>query len=460
MFLAFNLMRSLSALMVSVALLMLSNSLFSTLLALRGKIEGYSNEFIGLTMSAYFIGFCIGTFRSGPLINRVGHIRSFAAFGAIASASTLCFVLVIHPWAWLITRLIMGASIAGMFVVAESWLNNRASNEVRGTVLAIYIMIGYLAAAIGQQVLPWSNPAEANLFLLVAIFLSLAVVPVALTRATHPDPVPSPRLDLRRLLFTSPAAVTGCFAAGLAIGALWGLAPIYARDIGLSVNQVAMFMSAALLGGLLFQLPIGRLSDHLDRRGVLLGTTLLGGLIAIGLALGPALPFPALLGAIFLYYGFTSTLYPLSLAYANDYLEHDDVITMGSGFVLAFSVGAALGPIAASLAMRWTGPSGLFLFEILVASSLTLFTLWRMRVRIWAGIIKKDPYVALPDVHAPVIVSELDPRANVSENYDTGADTLVTPHTPLTDVNVKTTSAALLKADGALSTNAPKEPSA
>ena len=135
-------MRSLSALMVSVALLMLSNSLFSTLLALRGKIEGYSNEFIGLTMSAYFIGFCIGTFRSGPLINRVGHIRSFAAFGAIASASTLCFVLVIHPWAWLIARLIMGASIAGMFVVAESWLNNRASNEVRGTVLAIYIMIG------------------------------------------------------------------------------------------------------------------------------------------------------------------------------------------------------------------------------------------------------------------------------------------------------------------------------
>ena len=133
---------------------------------------------------------------------------------------------------------------------------------------------------------------------------------------------------------------------------------------------------------------------------------------------------------------------------------------MGSGFVLAFSVGAALGPIAASLAMRWTGPSGLFLFEILVASSLTLFTLWRMRVRIWTGIIKKDPHVALPDSHAPVIVSELDPRASVSENYDTGADTLVTPHTPLTDVNVETTSAEFLRADGALSTEVPKEPSA
>jgi len=459
-FLAFNLMRSLSALMVSVALLMLSNSLFSTLLALRGKVEGYSNEFIGLTMSVYFIGFCIGTFRSGPLINRVGHIRSFAAFGAIASASTLCFVLVMHPWAWLIARLVMGASIAGMLVVAESWLNNRASNEIRGTVLAIYIGIGYLAAAIGQQALPWSNPADANLFLLVAIFLSLAVVPVSLTRATHPDPIPSPRLDLRRLLFTSPAAVTGCFAAGLAIGALWGLGPIYARDIGLSVNQVAMFMSAALLGGLLFQLPIGRLSDRLDRRGVLLGTTLLGGLMAIILALGPALPFPALLGAIFLYYGFTSTLYPLSLAYANDYLEHDDVITMGSGFVLAFSVGAALGPIAASLTMRWTGPSGLFLFEILVASGLTLFTLWRMRVRMWAGIIKKDPYVPLPDAHAPVIVSELDPRASVSENYDTGADTLVTPNTHLTNINVETTSAEFLEADGARSADVPEEPSA
>ena len=460
MFLAFKLMRSLSALMVSVALLMMSNSLFSTLLALRAKIEGYSNEFIGLTMSVYFIGFCIGTFRSGPLINRVGHIRSFAAFGAIASASTLCFVLVNHPWAWLIARLVMGASIAGMFVVAESWLNNRASNEARGTVLAIYIMIGYLAAAIGQQALPWSNPAEANLFLLVAIFLSLAVVPVSLTRATHPDPVPSPRLDLRRLLFTSPAAVTGCFAAGLAIGALWGLGPIYARDIGLSVNQVAMFMSAALVGGLLFQLPIGRLSDRLDRRGVLLGTTLLGGLTAIGLALGPALPFPALLGAIFLYYGFTSTLYPLSLAYANDYLEHDDVVTMGSGFVLAFSVGAALGPIGASLTMRWTGPSGLFLFEILVASSLALFTLWRMRVRMWAGIMKKDPYVVLPDAYAPVIVSELDPRASVSENYDTGTDTLMTSDTGLTDVNVETTSAEPLKADGARSPDVPEEPSA
>lgn len=424
---AFTVMRTLSALMASVAMLMLSNSVLSTLIALRGKAEGYSNTFIGLTMSAYFVGFCIGTFRSGTLINRVGHIRSFAAFAAIASASTLCFVLVLHPWAWLISRLAMGASIAGLFVIAESWLNNRASNEGRGTILALYIMIGYLAAALGQQMLHLAEPAAPDLFLLVAMLLSLSLVPVSLTRATHPDPVESPRLDIRRLLFTSPAAVAGCFAAGMGIGAFWGLGPVYAQEIGLDITGVATFMSVALVGGLIFQLPIGRLSDRLDRRNVLLGTTLVSALLAVGLALAPALPYPVLLGTVLLYYGLTSTLYPLSLAYANDHLDAGDVARLTSGFVLAFSAGAVLGPLAASSLMKWTGPSGLFLFQILIAAGLALFILWRMRVRIWSGLVAKAPYVALPDAQTPVIVAELDPRTSVGDDYDAGPDTLVSP---------------------------------
>ena len=253
----------------------------STLLALRADIENYSNEMIGFIASGYFLGFAIGTFRSGPLINRIGHIRAFSAFSAVAAASVLLVLITSNAWAWVGLRAVMGAAAAGLFVVVESWLNNRATNNSRGILLSLYIMIGYVASAFGQQTIKFGDPGSYELFLLVGVVLTLSLVPVALIRATHPDPVEKPFLNIRKLYTVSPTAFGACFVAGLITSSWWGLGPVYAREVGLNIEQISGFMTAGLVGGMLLQIPIGRLSDRFDRRFILLAVT-------IGLT-GPAL---------------------------------------------------------------------------------------------------------------------------------------------------------------------------
>ena len=413
--------------MISVTLLMFANSMFSTLLALRANIEQYPNEMIGLMASAYFLGFVLGTFRSGPLINRVGHIRTFAALAAIAAACALLVLIIPNPWAWVTLRAAMGAATAGLFIVVESWLNNRATNESRGLLLSMYIMIGYIASAVGQQAIKLGDPGTYELFLFVGVALALSLVPVSLTRATHPDPVETPRLNIRRLFQVSPTSVIVCLAAGLINSSWWGLGPVYAREIGLSVSEIASLMTAALLGGMLLQLPIGRLSDRLDRRLVIFGVTIGVSIPAFALVLGEFLPSWGTLTAVAIFFGLASTLYPLSIAYANDYLDPGDVVAASGGFIMIFSVGAVAGPIAASAAMRIAGPQGMFIYIMAIVVLLTAFIAWRMRVRQWAPVVEKEPYVLQPELQAPGVISELDPRAEVDEGYDQGPDILDTP---------------------------------
>ena len=422
---ALSILRTLSALMISVTLLMFANSMFSTLLALRANIENYSNEMVGLMASAYFFGFALGTFQSGLLINRVGHIRTFAALSAIAAASAMMVLIIQGPWAWVVLRAIMGAASAGLFVVVESWLNNRATNSSRGILLSIYIVIGYTASAVGQQAIKLGDPASFGLFLLVGIVLVLSLVPVSLTRATHPDPVDKPLLDIRTLFAISPTSVMGCLVAGLISSSWWGLGPVYALEIGLSVAQISGFMTAGLIGGMVLQIPIGRLSDRRDRRLVLFGVTIGLGVPAAMLVFSELLPAWALLVSAGAFFGLSSTLYPLSVAYANDYLDSSDVVAASGGFVLIFGIGAVIGPLGASAAMRLAGPQGMFMFVIAAAVLLIAFIAWRTRVRQWAPVVEKEPYILQPAT--PSAIGDLDPRAEVDDYYDDGPDTLDTP---------------------------------
>ena len=422
---ALSVLRTLSALMVSVTLLMFGNSMFSTLLALRANIEGYPNEMVGLMASGYFFGFALGTFRSGPLINRIGHIRTFAALSAIAAASALMVLIFQDPWAWVALRAMMGAASAGLFVVVESWLNNRATNNSRGILLSIYIMIGYMASAVGQQAIKFGDPASFGLFLLVGIVLVLSLVPVSLTKATHPDPVDKPLLNIRTLFSVSPTAVMGCLVAGLISSSWWGLGPVYAQEIGLTVSQISGFMTAGLIGGMVLQIPIGRLSDRRDRRLVLFSVATGLGIPATMLVLSGFLPAWTLLVSAAVFFGLSSTLYPLSVAYANDYLDSSDVVAASGGFVLVFGVGAVIGPLAASAAMRFAGPQGMFMFTLAAGALLVGFIAWRTRVRQWAPVVEKEPYILQPET--PSAVGDLDPRAEVDEYYDDGPDTLETP---------------------------------
>ena len=434
---ALTLLRSLSSLMLSVAFLMFGNSIFTTLLALRAKIEGYPNELVGLMMSAYFLGFAIGTFRSGSLINRVGHIRAFSALAAIASICTLLVLLIPNPWVWVVLRVAMGIAIAGLFVVVESWLNNRSTNKGRGAVMAVYITIGYAASSLGQQTLQLGDPSGAKLFLLVGMLLALALVPVALTSATHPDPVEKPNVDLRKLFAVSPTAVIGCIVAGMIGSSWWGLGPIYAQEIGLGINNIATVMTAALVGGLLLQLPVGRLSDRFDRRTVLFWITTLLLIPAAVLLLGPILNFWLIIIAVGIFFGLSSTVYPLCVAYANDHLDSADVVSASGGFVLFYAMGAVSGPLISSLAMRVSGARGLFVFIIAASLALGIFIIWRIQIRQWVPTAGKEPYVPQPEAQAPGVVSELDPRAEVGEYYDEGPDIIpfsdFTELTELTD---------------------------
>ena len=411
-------LRTLASLLMSVALLMLGNGVFSTFLALRASAEGFSNEVVGWIASSYYLGLIAGTFKCGALVNRIGHIRAFAAFSAISAASILTFALVVNPVTWIALRIVLGFNLAGLYMVAESWLNERATSETRGTVLSIYMTITYLALAGGQFLINVADVAANSLFMLSAIMLALSLVPVAITRSTHPEPVESSFMSLRALYAVSPVAAVGCVAGGVIVGSMFGMGPIYAQDLGMDTRRISLFMGIAVVAGLFTQVPVGHLSDRFDRRAVIAAVTIGSGLVALALIFQHRLPYVPTYVWIALYGGFTATLYPLCVAYANDYLEPGQVVAASSSLVFAFGVGAAAGPTIAASAMRISGPGGLFLLSCCICLMYTLFIAHRMRVRHWAPVVAKDPYVPMPEVSATPLGSELDPRAEVDDRYD------------------------------------------
>lgn len=425
-------MRDLLALMwslfLAVSLLLLGTGLFNTFIGLRAAIEGFPQGIIGLMMSTFYLGFIAGTLRSSILINRIGHIRAFGTFCAL-SASTVClFPFVVSEVGWLILRAALGFNLAALYIVAESWLNAKATPQNRGTLLSAYMMVCYLAMGAGQLGLNLGDPATPDLFMITAMLFSLAVVPVAITRATNPEPVETPHFGFRRLYAISPAAVAGCACSGLLTGALFGMGPVYAREMGLSVAEISFFMSIIVVSGLLFQVPIGRASDRYDRRRVITFVVCVTLAVSAGIAALTeyhlrALELPIgreILVLATLFGGMTAAIYPLCIAYANDFIEPQDRLPASGGLVLAYGVGAALGPAGAGALMGATGPSGLFVFSAGAAAALLLFMFYRMRRRVWARLVPKVPFVALPEVTATPGAMEIDPRCGPQSVLDFG----------------------------------------
>lgn len=411
-------LRLLSSLLLSVAFLMLGNGVFSTFLALRANAEGFSNDVIGWVASAYYLGLIAGTFKCGELVNRIGHIRAFAAFSAISAACILAFGLFVYPSAWIALRIVLGFNLAGLYMVAESWLNTKATSETRGKILSVYMTITYLALGGGQFLINLADIESSALFMVSAALLSLALVPVAVTRATHPDPMESSYMSLRALFAASPVATVGCLAGGVIVGSMFGLGPIYAKAVGLDTTSISLFMGIAVISGLFTQVPVGHLSDRFDRRGVIVGVTVGAALVAAALILSPYMPAVPLYFWIAVYGGLTATLYPLCVAYANDYLEPGQVVAASSSLVLAFGLGAAVGPAVAAYIMGLVGPNGLFWLALFVSLLYILFILHRMRIRHWAPVVDKEPYVPMPEVIAAPVSTEIDPRAEIDASYD------------------------------------------
>jgi MFS family permease len=363
------------SLLAGIGVLLVGSGLFGTLLALRAGLEGFADQMIGLVMSAYFVGFFAGTFVCPALIRRVGHIRAFAMFAAIAAATVLLHVLIIHPAVWLVLRVLTGACLVGLYTVIESWLNAQTPNTQRGKVFAAYMIVTLLALTLGQALITSADPAGFTLFAIASLLMSMALVPIALTSLVQPTPVTTPRLGLRFLYATSPAAVAGALVSGLVIGAFWGMGPVFAQRIGLDNAGVAALMGATILGGAALQWPIGHLSDRVDRRRVLAGVGAIGGMTALVAAVAANGTTGWLLAAVFVFGGLAFSVYPVSVAHLNDHLQPDQVLEGSSGLLLLHGLGAAVGPAVVGV----LGPRSLLLYYAVTLVALAVFVALRIR---------------------------------------------------------------------------------
>lgn len=354
-----RLVAPITALLSSVALLLAGSGLLSTLLAVRGRLEGYADQTLGLIMSGYFVGFFLGTFTAPPLIRRVGHVRAFAFHAALAATAVLVYPLWVDPVGWMLLRLITGIALVGLCTVIESWLNAQAAPEHRSRVFGIYMVVTLLALAGGQLLLDTQPPGSFVLFSVIAILFSLATLPVAMTRLSQPAMGVAPKAGIAGICRAAPSAAAGALLSGVALGAFWGMGPVFADAVGFGRAGVGYFMGITILGGAALQLPIGRLSDRGDRRTTLALVAALAALTMLPLVTLPALAPAAVYALFFVFGGLAFTLYPLSVAHLLDRLPADALLAGCSALLLLHGIGAAIGPAAAGQVMELMGSRAL-----------------------------------------------------------------------------------------------------
>ncbi|MGI9235099.1 MAG: MFS transporter [Woeseiaceae bacterium] len=374
-----NTLASVAALLIGVAILLTGQGLQGTLLPVRASLEDFSTIAIGVMGAAYFLGFTLGCLTGGELVRRVGHVRVFLAMTALGSSAPLLHGLLLHPVAWSLLRMLAGFCFAVLYVVIESWLNDRSSNENRGAVFSTYVMISLSVLAAGQMMTLLYDPSGLELFVVASVLVSLGAIPVALSTSPSPEQPSNVELNVRRLFQISPAGTAGCLTTGLANGAFWSLAPVFTAEVSGDTSLAAWFMTSAVLGGALAQWPLGYASDQIGRRKILLAAALFGvGIAAAVVTKGASLGFVSvnLLGACWGAVAFP--LYAISVAHANDYAEPDEYVMVSSGLLLMYGVGAIIGPFIASLSMAKLGAAGLFGYTGVVHVILCLYVGHRM----------------------------------------------------------------------------------
>jgi MFS family permease len=372
---------SIAALLLSASIFLVGSGLQNILVPLTASLSGFSSVAIAFMATAYFFGFVLGCLLTPVVIRRAGHIRMFAVYAAFASTVALAYVLVPNEIAWIAMRVAAGFFTAGLSMAIESWLGERSTNETRGLTFSAYMVINLGSVTVGQMVLVAVDPSGFTPFALICIATALSLVPVSLT--AHPAPV-APEIvkpDLRKLYRLSPVAAVGCLAVGLVNGTFWGLGPVFAHEIGLPVAGVATFMSAAVIGGAVLQLPMGRLSDRLDRRVVIKWGAVVTTITAGVLAFADRLPEEAIYLLAIPFGGFMLPLYSLCVAHAMDYAEPSDMVQSSGGLLLLYGIGAAIGPTIATSLMGMVGYQAVPTLMIIVYACLVLFILYRMRAR-------------------------------------------------------------------------------
>src|SRR6056297_2625340 len=404
---------SVFTLLLGVAIILAGNGLLGTLLGVRGQLEGLSPGVLGLIMSGYFVGFVIGTWVVPRLIRQVGHIRVFAALASLASVATLLHGLYIQPGVWLLLRLLSGICIVGLYIVIESWLNERASNEERGHVFSAYMTTTLIGLGIGQLLLIAGDESRLELFALASVLLSLGLVPVAMTEVHEPGIVEADRLGLRKLYRISPLGVVACIFAGLGAGTFWGLGPVFAAAIGLDKSGVATFMALTILGGIVMLWPVGRFSDGHERRKVLAWACAFAAIGALSAAIAVDHGFIWVMLGGFAYGSFAFSIYSLAAAHTNDHLDRSHVLEVTSTLQLLWAVGAIVGPIVAGVLMQKLGPESLMFFIAGTALIPALFAYYRMTVSESLTLEQQGDFV--PQFATSPAALEMHPEENDQE---------------------------------------------
>lgn len=369
------------ALFLGIGLLMVGNGMQGTLLGIRGGIEGFSTAEMSIVMSAYFVGFLGGSRLAPEMIRRVGHVRVFAALGSFISAVLILYPSLTDPWAWAVLRILIGFCFSGVYVTAESWLNNSTTNDTRGQALSLYMIVQMLGIIVAQALLLTGDPSGFALFVIPSVLVSLSFAPILLAVTPAPTFGSVKPMSLRRLYRSSPLGCIGMVLTGGMYAAQFGMASVYGTLIGLSVAQIALFVGMIYLGGLLFQYPIGWLSDRVDRRMLILAAA---GIAMVACALGAAVASPSLgllLGMAFVLGGMTNPIYALLIAHTNDYLDRDDMAAASGGLIFINGIGAIAGPLAIGVLMEVLGPPGFWVFVAVLMGALAAYTGWRMTRR-------------------------------------------------------------------------------
>jgi MFS family permease len=376
-----------------MGVLMLGAGLQSTLLGLRATLEGFPTSVTGLVMSCYYVGYVLGTVIAPPLLRQVGHIRVFAALAAIASVAILVQGVFVNPWTWAAMRLVSGVCFAGIYVVAESWLNDRASRATRGRLFAVYMLVLYVGLGAAQFLLILSDPRTPTSFMLVAVLISLAMVPIVVSAQQMPERAAPRKVRLRELYRNSPLGVAAVTVSGLTSAIIFSMGPVYARLSGLETTGVATFMAVSILAAVVTQYPVGRLSDRIDRRTVIAGVCTLAAIVAGSIVAVREMPHGVFLALTALFSGFALTLYSLSVSHVNDKLEPAQMVDASSALLLLNGAAAAVGPVLTGSLISAFGPRAYFTTLAALTGALAIYDLWRKSRRKPVPPSQKGPFI-------------------------------------------------------------------
>jgi len=425
----FKIFKNSWALFTGFAVLITAHGFQGNLLQVRSVIENFSFITTGIIMSAYFVGYFLGANMIPNIVSKVGHIRVFAAFASMASLSVLIHVVFVDPIVWTLARILTGFSMIGVYIVVESWLNDRATNRNRGGVLSIYMFITFTGMAVGTLLLNFNKPQEYEPFILISLLFSLALVPILLTKRVAPKFKKISFMNIKQLYKISPLGTFSMLCTGLIQSAIFGYGAVYAATLNFTLFEISLFLFLITIAGAIFQFPIGYFSDMRDRRIVIIGCTFLSAIFCTfaiffsgttleNMYLASSVGMDKIMFLIFvtIYAGFALPMFTLNLAYVNDFINRERFVAAGAGLQIIFAIGAMGGPILCSIFMDTLGPNGFFVYLGIIHISIGLFGMFRITKRNYES-NPDSTFTPLPRNITPLGI-ELDPTTAADLSSD------------------------------------------